>query len=528
MPLEDASIHAWIAKNGLVTETGKPYDLRNHLFWFDVLSDESPYQVWLKAAQVGGTVAAVVKLFWTMRRKGVNAIYTMPTDGDVRDFVAGKVNPLISANPALHSLITDKDSIEQKRVGKNTVYFRGTWTSRAALSVSSDLNVHDEEDRSNPDIVAQYASRLQHSEFRHEWHFSNPSSEGHGVDRYWKESDQKHWFVTCPACKAEQDLTWPDSIDPSRKAYVCKKCSEILPDEARRVGRWIAMAPKGKYSGYWISLLMATWVSAAEILEMRRTKGDEYFYNFVLGLPYAGAGSKLTEDEFFANLSADPYSTDGQICIGVDTGLPIWYAVGNSQGLFSAGSCDSYDELESMMRRWPRAVLVADQGGDLIGVRQLREKFPGRVYLCHYRTDRKTYNLISWGTGEESGNVVVDRNRAIQMLMDELRARAIPLRGSREDWQEAWTHFANAYRTLEEDAQGNPRFVWNRQGPDHLMHACTYWRVAMDRFGFRPETTFVAPPIELPGAQRGVWVGPVTGKNVMGPPVEQPGDWRDV
>jgi hypothetical protein len=72
------------------------------------------------------------------------------------------------------------------------MYFRGTKTERAALAVSSDLNIHDEEDRSDQQVIAQYSSRLQHSDYKWEWHFSNPSVKGNGVDRYWEISDQKH------------------------------------------------------------------------------------------------------------------------------------------------------------------------------------------------------------------------------------------------------------------------------------------------------------------------------------------------
>lgn len=528
--LEDVSIIAWIDKHGIKTENGMPYDFRSHMFWFDILADQSPHQVWLKAAQMGGTTTAILKLFWTMAKKGVNAIYTMPTDGDVRDLVSGKVNPIVANNQVLQQYVRDHDTIEQKRVGQHTAYFRGTWTSRAALSISSDLNVHDEEDRSNRLIVDQYSSRLQHSPWKMEWHYSNPSSVGNGVDKYWKDSDQKHWFITCSRCKHKQFLSWPDSIDVGRRAFVCKKCREVLSDEDRRVGEWHAKksAVKPKYSGYWLSLLMAPWITAEYIIELHQKKSAEYFANFVLGLPYSGAGSKITEDEFFANLSAMPYKAEDPIVIGVDTGLPIWYVVGNKEGVFSAGHCDGYDELERMLNRWPKAVMVADQGGDLIGIRELQEKYPGRVFLCHYRRDRKTMGLIEWGKGAEVGNVVVDRNRMIQLVMDELRAKRVPLLGSKEEWWETWLHFANAYRTVDEDQLGQEIYVWERSGPDHLMHAFTYWRVGMDKFGLFGGVHHVDAGPPMPDVPYGVYVMPASQKGEWKPPPQENSDWRQV
>jgi hypothetical protein len=478
------SIIGWIVKNQIKTESGKPFDLRLHPFWYDVLTDWHPNIVLLKAAQMGGTTALSLKLLWAMKRYGLNCAYTMPTADDVKQFVGGRLNSVIRQNPILDSWVQDTDSVEQKKIGENIVYFRGTMTERAALSFPSDLNVFDEEDRSNRMIIEQYESRQQHSSYKWQWHLSNPSTPGNGVSKYWKDSDQKHWFITCESCSHKQFLSFPQSINAETKQYVCKQCHKVLSDETRRRGEWhgIKTLTKPEYSGYWLNLMMAPWVTAEEILKLHRTKSPEYFANFVLGLPYAGSGNKLNEEEFFDNLVSEKNQQNDPIVIGIDPGLPIWYVIGNKQGLFYHGNCDSWDEIHRMMVRFPKATVVCDQGGDLHGPRELREKFPGRVSLCWYRTDRKTMRLIEWGKGREVGKVIADRNRCIQVVIDELRDRRIPLQGNKEDWLEAWIHFSNIYRELEEDSSGNERFVWERSGPDHLVHAITYWRIGMDRF----------------------------------------------
>lgn len=482
--LEHNSIIAWLLNNAIKTESGKTYDLRSHPFWFDVLTDDSPKIVMLKAAQLGGSTTLALKMLWNMKRYGMNVAYTAPTDGDAQEFVSGKLNPIIRMNKVLDDLVEDRDSVQQKRIGTNTAYFRGTWTERAALSFSSDLNIHDELDRSNRKIVDQYASRLQHSNYRWEWLLSNPSTPGNGVHQAWVKSDQKHWFITCQSCKAKQFLSWPESIDPERKCYQCKKCHAQLTEDARRKGEWhgIKTDVKPEWSGYWFNLMMAPWVTAEEILKLHKSKTPDYFYNFVLGLPYAGSGNKLNEAEFFANLTAEMNMQKDPIVIGVDTGLPCWVVIGNKQGIFYNGHCDSMHDVEALMRRFPKAVVVMDQGGDLTAPRELREKYPGRVYLCYYRNDRKAMKMVDWGRGDEAGKVTADRNRVIQQLIDELRQRRIPIHGTREDWQEAWTHFANIYRTVEEDLTGSERIKWERNGPDHLVHAMTYWRIGMDKF----------------------------------------------
>src|SRR3990167_358780 len=147
MKLSDVSIHAWIVENQIKNERGEPIDFRNHLFLYDIYSDFSPKLVCYKAAQVGFSTLAILKKFFVAYKRGMDLIYTLPTQGDVYDFVGGKVNRIIAANPILQEYVKDRDTMEQKRVGNNVVYYRGTFTEKQALMVPSDWNIHDEEDR---------------------------------------------------------------------------------------------------------------------------------------------------------------------------------------------------------------------------------------------------------------------------------------------------------------------------------------------------------------------------------------------
>src|SRR5438309_353936 len=146
MKLSDISIHAWIQENRLKTEQGNPISFKDHLFLFDVYRDLSPKQVVLKAAQIGLSTLEILKAFWVSKNLGLDIIYTLPTEDDRNEFVSGKVNRLIAQNPVLAEYVKDKDSVEQKRVDNNLIYYRGTWTKKAAIMVSSDLNIYDEVD----------------------------------------------------------------------------------------------------------------------------------------------------------------------------------------------------------------------------------------------------------------------------------------------------------------------------------------------------------------------------------------------
>jgi hypothetical protein len=353
--LEQLSIHAFIQANNIKTETGQPIDFRNHLYLFDIYRDQAPKQVILKAAQIGLTTLQIVKSMWIAKNRGMDIIYTLPTESDRNEFAGGKVNRIIAQNPILQQWTKDKDSVEQKAVGNNLIYYRGTFTQKAAIMVSSDLNIYDEVDASKHDVIEQYSTRLQHSPHKWEWYFSHPSAEGTGVDRYWGRSDQKHWFIKCEACQREQYLSWPQSIDAELQRFVCKHCQSELSNDNRRRGRWVKKHRDREFSGYWIPLLICPWVSAKEILDYHKNKSEEYFYNKVLGLPYVGGGNKLTKVHLMQNLTDENLYPDRneRVVIGVDTGKVIHYVVGGEKGLFYYDVARDYDELERLLLRWP-------------------------------------------------------------------------------------------------------------------------------------------------------------------------------
>lgn len=487
MNLSDISIHAWIQENHIKNETGVPIDFKDHMFLFDIYRDFSPKLAIMKAAQVGATTMECLKTLWGVKNKGLDSIYVLPTYEDVNTMVGSKVNRIIAQNPILQQWTKDKDTIDQKQIGEHYIHFRGSWSQKAAIMVSSDWNCYDEVDACKPDIVEQYSTRLQHSKYKYEHYFSHPSAPNTGVDKYWQKSDQKYWFVLCKACSIEQYLSWPESIDTENQRFICKNCHGVLTDDDRRRGRWVAKYKDREYSGYWIPLLICPWVSAKEILSYHKDKSEEYFYNKVLGLPFVGGGNKLTRQAFTQNLTDDNLYPDSseRVVMGLDTGTQLYYVLGSERGIFHYGVAKDYTEIEDLMARWPRMIVICDQMGDLIGSRALREKYPGRVWLCLFGEDRKTKELVRWGKHDEQGAVIADRNRTLQLVVDEFTSKRIKVMGKEEDWDEYMIHWDNLTRIKEYDTKTNilKAKKWVKNGQSDFPFATAYWRIGMDRFG---------------------------------------------
>ncbi len=485
----------------LKNEQGLPLDFKKRKFLIDIYNDLSPLQVILKPPQVGMTVANTLKSFFVAKRLHRQIIYTLPTDGDVSDMVGGSINRIIAQNPILMSWVKDHDTIEQKSVGDSIIFYRGTFTAKQAMMIPSGLNIHDEVDASNADVITQYENRLQAQEdggWR--WYFSHPSLAGHGVDIYWQQSDKKEWVITCKHCTRQQILEWPLSINQEASAYQCKYCKGILEDLWRINGAWKATAA-GNFSGYHISQLMLYNKTAEDILKSFNDprKDEQFFHNYVLGLPYVGSENKITSDVILKNCTKDVNEENDRVIIGVDTGLPIHLTCMNKQGVFyyeslkaPSATYDPYQRLEQLLQRWKTSIIVADQGGDLIGIRQLQAKYPGRVYLVYYQKDRKTKELIRWGEDTEQGTVRVDRNRMFQLMVEQLRdVGRITINGNKDEWQPWASHFDNVYREIKvaintpgKDVATNygAELIWKRTGPDHFCHTLLYCLVGMDKY----------------------------------------------
>jgi hypothetical protein len=496
--------HLWVEQNKIVSESGLPIEFEKRKFLKRIYDDMSPKMAILKPPQIGATVMNCLKALYVAHELHKDIVYTLPTQSDVQDIVGGSFNRIIVQNPILREWTHDHDTIEQKGVGDALIRFRGTFSPKQATMVPASLLIHDEVDSSDQDVLTLYQTRLEAQEGEENkwrWYFSHPSLAGHGVDIYWAQSNKREWFITCPHCKGEQYMRWPDNVDVIKEIYICSECKKQLPDDARINGKWKPTA-EGEFSGYHISQLMLWNKSAKDIIKAYNDplKDKQFFYNYVLGLPYIGSEDRIEPSVVLRNCVDKVNEQEGRVVIGADTGHGIHYVLMNSQGVFFydhettiSASKDPYDVIKGYLKRFPRSTAVFDQGGDLIGVRKLQAEFPGRVFLCFYRRDRKSVEITQWGVDDEFGKVQVDRNRMMTLVVEQLRDTGrIRLNGTKEEWTDFASHFSNLYRekvetknTPDKDDRGlyGAEYVWKRNGPDHYAHALLYAIVGLQKYG---------------------------------------------
>lgn len=210
------------------------------------------------------------------------------------------------------------------------------------------------------------------------------------------------------------------------------------------------------------------------------------YQNQIAGPPSAGTGDRLTYQEIEQNLTKVTNSQEGTIIIGLSTESPVHYVVGNKDGLFYNRVCndvkDPYAEISTLLNRWKKVFIIADQVGDVIGLKTLQAKHPGRIFIAWLKTDPASQNIVKWGEGPERGSVSVGKSAVMQQVIDEMRDKRFVINGEAEDWQDFTREFGDVYRLWETNAVGQKVSTWESSGPQHFIKATLFYRVGLERY----------------------------------------------
>lgn len=493
--LQSLNINSWIIANRMVTENEKPIELTTHRCMIQPYSDMTPDQVTMKASQVGWTVKDIIKSAYLCIKYGFNVIYVLPTRTVVKDFVAPKVDKLYQNNPAISEFIT-KDSENLKQLGKRFMYYRGAFSDTEAISISADLVVGDEYDRSNQNVLQTYTSRLDASDYGFYWKFSNPSLPGYGVSEMFEASDQMHWFMTCHHCGHKHWIDFEPTGGGNHYVhiinkmpgfeegfYACGKCGKELSDADRQNGEWVPLYPGRNRRGYWLNQMMMPYKKARQIIIA--SNGDQdVFYNFTLGKPYQPADMSITRELVVQNLNPTASYNKDSFCLGVDNGIMKTWVLGNIDGMVACGETDDWGRIEQLIKQYkPLTVIDANPYPNIPF--KLVKKYPGLVYANYYQEDKDNKGTYRWMSGKQAGILHTDRTRAFDNWLGELTNKEFTFFMTQTDLEDIryMTDVQNIYRIVKENALHQQKGFWERKpgAPDHFAHATIYMNAARSR-----------------------------------------------
>jgi hypothetical protein len=510
----------WTILRRSMLDPKTPFSLRDHHDLIDIYSLVAREIIVKKAAQRGLSEWLVSYALHACDERGMDVIYTMPTDADVSDFSQSRFGPALEASPYLASIViggpaaTSKgkqrgaDKVTLKRVGNSFLYFRGgrigaDGRARQLKSVPADAIILDELDEMDPRAPEIARKRLGHSAIAEVRAISTPTLPNVGIDAMWQQSDQREWHIRCVACNHWQKLTihhivtgwdelerptaWHGGPDDAWPA--CEKCARPLNRLAP--GQWVARHPGREVVGFHPTKLTAPVASLLTIIKGLQTTDEtrrREAFNQDLGETYTPRGGQLTDEVLDAcrrDYGHGPLAVTGDVFMGVDVGKvlhgvirgPLHLASGETPQLW-AGEIDTWDELGRTMRRFNVRTLVIDALPETTKAREFQAQFaPGVVWLAYYSSsDSKRAEAAAWD--EANGVVNLDRTRSLDATFSRFYEGLNTLPAHARAIKDFYAHLKAPVRTLETRRNGITVAIYVEASADHLAHAENYCLVA--------------------------------------------------
>ncbi len=476
----------------------------------ELYKDRHPFIVVQKAAQVFISEYLINSALWVADSgqggRG-NALYVMPTQTQVNDFSQARIDKAIGESAYLQTRLFPPPPgrpgparQQLKKVGTGYIYLRGSDSSRQLTSVDADIVLLDEYDLMAEGALERATKRLASSRLGWLRIASTPRYPEAGINGLFLQSDQRFYFLKCPACGLDQKLEWDENVDQKRCLVVCRRKRCRKPMDLWAPGRWEATAPGNEWvHGYHLNRLYSPLANIAQIVyESQATTPAalQEFQNSVLGETFVPPGGRISLDvldrcrrDYLLPESSEAAAT----YMGVDVGLKLHVVIRQwmgedllSRALF-VGEVDGFPDLHELIRRFNVNEAVIDGLPDTHAARTFARESPGcTVRLAYYRSEG----------GDESGHEDGVRIRRLvrtatldgmfqtfQEGQAQLPRNARHLGGRvRDGLGEYYREMQALSRTLEQNALGNwvARYV-DAGKADHFAHAEAYCWDALRR-----------------------------------------------
>jgi hypothetical protein len=456
-----------------------------------------------KATQIGLSAWAIRWALYHADTKGRTGLYVFPTQRDMWDFSSLRIKPTIDGSDYLRSRQSpdDPDNKGMKGVGLGVVVFRGSESKRGLDSVDCDHIVFDEYDTLDhaniPDAEMRVSSPLSPGLIRR---IGVPSVPDWGIGKAYDESDQRRWNVKCGRCGEWQELDFWKNVDHDALQRICVKCHKSIEEDIEH-GMWVAKYPDRRVRGYHVSRLIVPGANLAAIIKKSKDKSPSeqtVFFTKHLGIPYANAEGRLSKEALQAAqtagggyVQAPGYSGSNLVTMGVDVAssrnlnvrVSEHFAEDKKRALF-IGEVSTFDELDSMMRRFQVNMCAIDHLPDGRLARAFAERFPGMVYLVSYDSTPNPKDSQVLKVDEDMRHVRVRRVEAIDATFEMIRSQRNHLPLDLPD--DYVSNLQTLNRVVEEDELGKKTVVYKRMGPaDDYAHAEVYDLVATEVWWLR-------------------------------------------
>jgi len=331
-PPEKLSLSEWADRNAYLSaessaEGGRWRTLPYQKGIMDAITDPTVEQVTvMKSARVGYSKILNHVIAYHIHQDPCPMMIVQPTIEDAQGYSKEEISPMLRDTPCLHGLVSEakaKDganTILQKQFPGGTLSLVGANSARGFRRVSRRIVLFDETDGYPLGGAGIEGDQIKLGIRRTEYYWnrkivagSTPTVEDFSrIERLFKETDQRRYFVPCPDCNHFQYLRWDNmkwvDDDPDTASYACESCGVLIPHSKKRWmierGKWQATTEgNGKHVGFHVwagysyspnaswSNLVEEFLAAKDNPEQLRT-----YINTVLG--------EVWQDEYETKIGA--------------------------------------------------------------------------------------------------------------------------------------------------------------------------------------------------------------------------------
>jgi hypothetical protein len=470
-----------------------------------------------KSAQMGYTETALNKAFKALDIDGMSVLYVLPASNpDAHDFSTSRFDPALELSHHLRDLFSDVKNIGHKRAGTANLFVRGSRSRSQLKSIPVGQIFFDEVDEMCQENIPLAMERISGHIDPRVMLISTPTIPKHGINEWFENSSQDHFFFKCPKCSRHIELLYPDSLvitadnhkDPKiKESYlICPSCKGKLNHETKSEwlanGEWISQKTDTINRGFYINQLYSCVrppsVVAIQAVSAEYNPMDEQeLWNSKLGLPHVTEGAAVT-DPVFDNCIGDfvqaQVSPPGYpITMGVDIGkwlhyeIDQWIIDGTFTGseihmgavakILKVGKVKSFNEIFDLCKRFGVHFTVVDENPEKRKALDFAASAPGYIKLCRYPNGVPIKQIRIHD--EEEHLISVDRTSWLDISLGRFHTKTI--RVPRNIPLEYRQHIKTPVRIYEKDRVGNPtsKYVTPTNESDHFAHARNYAEVAL-------------------------------------------------
>ena len=468
-----------------------------------------------KAAQMAFTELALNKCFYAIDISGQSVLYVLPASTpDAKDFSTSRFDPALENCKHLRQLFTDVKNIHHKRAGFANLFIRGSRSRSQMKSVPAGLIILDEVDEMVQNNISLVFERVSGQTEYQIIMISTPTIDNYGINYYFKQSSQDHYFFKCPHCSRFTELIFPaclvitandiNDINIVNSHLICKECKHVLNHEAKidflsiNNAKWVTGYTNRLSRGFHInqlySMTVKPYVLAQAFFRAQHDAHDEQeFYNSKLGLTHTVEGAKISDENITACIGEykmPSNNTSGMVTMGVDVGKVLHYEIAswsiNARGsdlnaaarsrVLKVGTVNDFEDLDNLVRQYRVLYTIVDANPERRKAFEFASRFWGYARICFYGRGiiGKTIHLHD----DAELSLTVDRTSWLDCSLGRFKARTVQLP---QDTPLAYKEQIKApVRVYTKDPDGNPtgHYVTGHED-DHYAHAHTYAEIAL-------------------------------------------------